>query len=172
MLKTCLVRYVRYEISCVFLLMIGRPLLKHFCALVTDALTSELPDGGAAARPCASISSENDWSRIDERRDHFSPCDSARCQLAAGCVLSRLWRVQSLGNVQFERLYDAYDALADRMRAATFSYDQLRWTEETMTPEWLAADDESHVKLVQRYRISSTTRDCSIMITFQRLVDG
>lgn len=83
-------------------------------------------------------------------------------------------RVQSLGDVDFARLYDAYDALVDRFTDGSFSYDQVRWTHPRMTVDWLLSAAEldhtiQDVQLVQRYRISSTARDCSIMIAFQRL---
>ena len=85
-------------------------------------------------------------------------------------------RVQSLGDVDFGRLYDAYDALVDRFMDGSFPYDQMRWTHPRMTADWLLSappeEEDRTIQdalLVQRYRISSTARDCSVMIAFQRL---
>lgn len=138
-----------------------------------EALTMELSDGGCAARQTAVL--EEDWNALikDERRDHSLPCLPPLSQcLPSKSVLCRLLRVQSLGDVDFERLYAAYDDLVDRFRDGSVPYDTMRWTHPHMTADWLQnGDDQDDVRLVQRYRISSTTRDCSIMIAFQRLPD-
>jgi hypothetical protein len=140
--------------------------------------------------------SNEDWKTLmkEERGDHSLPCvpsastplnksdpswlssNTESSLLPSRSVLCRLLRVQSLGDVDFERLYDAYDALVGRFRDGTIPYDTMRWTHpHTGTADWLLSQEKTadqtmdDVCLVQRYRISSTTRDCSIMIAFQRL---
>ena len=117
-------------------------------------------------------------------RDHTKPCLPPATILSPSCVLYKLLQVQSLGDVDFQKLYAAYEDLVDRFRDGSYSYDQMRWTHPQVTADWLTgrsvgreaptyaeSDDpiQESVRLVQRYRISSTTRDCSIMITFQRI---
>ena len=117
------------------------------------------------------------------KRDHYDPCTDVagvdgRSALPELCVLSKLLHVQKLGDVDFDQLYRAYDDLADRFYSRSFSYDNMRWTNRQLTSDWLQQADqlidlqpclEQSVRIVQRYRVSSTTRDCSIMITFQRV---
>ena len=136
--------------------------------------------------------SDEDWNTLmrEQRGDHSLPCvppaTTPECNhswlgntstlLPPRSVLCRLLRVQSLGDVDFERLYDAYDALVGRFRDGSMPYETMRWTHpHTGTADWLLSQEKTSdqtmddVRLVQRYRISSTTRDCSIMIAFQRL---
>jgi hypothetical protein len=138
--------------------------------------------------------SDEEWNTLmkEERGDHSLPCvpplittpTPPKCHshswnnllLPSRSVLCRLLRVQSLGDVDFERLYDAYYALVGRFRDGSMPYDTMRWTHpHTGTADWLLSQEKTtdqtmdDVRLVQRYRISSTTRDCSIMIAFQRL---
>lgn len=113
---------------------------------------------------------EDDFSCMFADKDHYGPCCNETYRLPKDSVLGRLRRVQRLGDLEFKKLYEAYDALADRMRNETFSYERLRWTHDQMSPDLCFSDPQ--VDMVQKYRISSTARDCSIMITFQRLSDG
>ena len=99
------------------------------------------------------------------------PCLPPMSCLDPKSVLCRLLRVQSLGDVDFERLYAAYDDLVARFRDGSLPYDKMRWTHPHMTADWVQSDGQDDIRLVQRYRISSTARDCSIMIAFQRLPD-
>lgn len=136
----------------------------------------ELSDGGNS-RPTETVQlEENDWNSLirEEKRDHSLPCLGPLSCLWSRSVLSRLLKVQSLGDVDFGRLYAAYDDLVVRFRDGSLPYDKMRWTHPHMTADWLLNEDPidqpmDDVRLVQRYRISSTTRDCSIMLTFQRL---
>ncbi|KAI9560297.1 Inositol-pentakisphosphate 2-kise [Daphnia sinensis] len=168
-------------------------LLKHFCTLVMDALTMEICDGVDVDQTVDDIreakESQEDWNRLikEERNDHSLPClppqirktgPAIAASLPSRSVLCRLLRVQSLGDVDFGRLYDAYDALVCRFRDGSVPYDTMRWTHpHTGTVDWLLSQEKTtnqtmdDVRLVQRYRISSTTRDCSIMIAFQRLAN-
>ena len=75
----------------------------------------------------------------------------------------------------------------DRRRGKHGCRPQMRWTHPQCTADWLlspppaadaadAGDSDAEdvdlqpaIRLVQRYRISSTFRDCSIMISFQRI---
>ena len=138
--------------------------LKSFCSLVMEALTE------CTARQ---LLVEEEWSALitDERRDHSLPCLPPMSCLDPKSVLCRLLRVQSLGDVDFERLYAAYDDLVARFRDGSLPYDKMRWTHPHMTADWVQSDGQDDIRLVQRYRISSTARDCSIMIAFQRLPD-
>jgi hypothetical protein len=148
--------------------------LKSFCSLVVDALMMQLPldneDIETTIQP-KDRSVPVDWAAVmQERRDHHMPCQSPNTSpLVQGSILSKLLRVQSLGDVDFGRLYGAYDTLVDRFHDGSQSYDKMRWTHPQMTADWLTATDEDDIRLVQRYRISSTTRDCSVMITFQHV---
>lgn len=147
--------------------------------------------------PALAESELEDWNALmkEQRGDHSLPClppvvvttpecndswlpGSSNTRLPSRSVLCRLLRVQSLGDVDFERLYDAYDALVGRFRDGSVPYETMRWTHpHTGTADWLLSQEKTSdqtmddVRLVQRYRISSTTRDCSIMIAFQRRLD-
>ncbi|XP_046462392.1 inositol-pentakisphosphate 2-kinase-like isoform X1 [Daphnia pulex] len=177
--------------------------LKHFCTLVMEALTMEICDGPTDQSvqgvhcPALEESELEDWNALmrEQRGDHSLPClppvvvttpecndswllGSCNTRLPSRSVLCRLLRVQSLGDVDFERLYDAYDALVGRFRDGSVPYETMRWTHpHTGTADWLLSQEKTSdqtmddVRLVQRYRISSTTRDCSIMIAFQRRLD-
>ena len=160
-----------------------------------EALTMEICDGPATDQTVHGNHlpvSDEEWNTLmkEERGDHSLPCvpplttpTPPKCHshswnnlLPSRSVLCRLLRVQSLGDVDFERLYDAYDALVGRFRDGSMPYDTMRWTHpHTGTADWLLSQEKTtdqtmdDVRLVQRYRISSTTRDCSIMIAFQRL---
>jgi Inositol-pentakisphosphate 2-kinase len=159
-----------------------------------EALTMEFCDGPTdqTAQGDQSADSDEDWNTLmrEQRGDHSLPCvppaTTPECNhswlgntstlLPPRSVLCRLLRVQSLGDVDFERLYDAYDALVGRFRDGSMPYETMRWTHpHTGTADWLLSQEKTSdqtmddVRLVQRYRISSTTRDCSIMIAFQRL---
>lgn len=147
--------------------------LKTFCLLVLEALTIQLPDNNEKAVESLQPDRVNqviDWTAVmQERRDHHVPCQPPSANsLVQGSILSKLLRVQSLGDVDFGRLYGAYDTLVGRFCDTSLSYDKMRWTHPQMTADWLTATEEDDIRLVQRYRISSTTRDCSVMITFQR----
>lgn len=166
-----------------------------------EALTMEICDGptdqSVQGDYCPALAeSDEDWNALmrEQRGDHSLPClppvvvttpecnDSwllgSNTRLPSRSVLCRLLRVQSLGDVDFERLYDAYDALVGRFRDGSVPYETMRWTHpHTGTADWLLSQEKTSdqtmddVRLVQRYRISSTTRDCSIMIAFQRRLD-
>lgn len=158
------------------LIHLNRP-LKSFCNLIMEALMAELPDHGPSSRETPVQREKMDWaSWTEERRDHYLPCVPPQKGLLPGrCVLAKLLGVQSLGDVDFERLYLAYDQLVARFLDDSLPYDRMRWTHPEMTADWLTDENGTSdsvvddVRLVQRYRISSTTRDCSIMITFQRM---
>ena len=148
--------------------------LKSFCSLVVEALTMQLPSGNENVE--STIQSKDrsvpvDWAAVmQERRDHHLPCQPPNANpLVQDSILSKLLKVQSLGDVDFSHLYGAYDTLVDRFHDGSQSYEKMRWTHPQMTADWLTATDEDDIRLVQRYRISSTTRDCSVMITFQHV---
>ena len=157
-------RLKRKKIPTKLLNVFGCRPLKSFCSLVMEALTE------CTARQ---LLVEEEWSALitDERRDHSLPCLPPMSCLDPKSVLCRLLRVQSLGDVDFERLYAAYDDLVARFRDGSLPYDKMRWTHPHMTADWVQSDGQDDIRLVQRYRISSTARDCSIMIAFQRLPD-
>lgn len=148
--------------------------LRSFCALLIEALTAHLPSraAGSTADP-VSLDEWAEWTK--DRRDYYSPCLAPNSSvLPSRSVLSQMLQLQSLGDVDFERLYDSYDGLVDRFLNGSLPFDRMRWTHPSMTPDWLTKDheeDEESIRLVQRYRISSTARDCSIMIAFQRIVE-
>lgn len=174
--------------------------LESFCAVVIQSLLSPVAGDGEKATPEASSSlwPPADSARFHrwfkeaqaqaEGRNHVDRClatsGANRAALAADCVLSRLLDVQSLGDVDYATLYAAYDQMVGRFVDESFSYDNMRWTHPQMTADWLNAavtqDVMPHmdmglqesIRLVQRYRISSTSRDCSIMIAFQRIDPG
>lgn len=147
--------------------------LRSFCALLIEALTATLPSraAGSTADPVG-VDEWAEWTK--DRRDYYSPCLPPNSSiLPSRSVLSQMLQLQSLGDVDFERLYDSYDGLVDRFFNGSLPFDRMRWTHPSMTPDWLTKDheeDEESIRLVQRYRISSTARDCSIMIAFQRIV--
>lgn len=148
--------------------------LKSFCSLVVEALTIQLPSDNENVE--STIQSKDRSVPVDlaavmqERRDHHLPCQPPNANpLVQDSILSKLLKVQSLGDVDFGHLYGAYDTLVDRFHDGSQSYEKMRWTHPQMTADWLTATDEDDIRLVQRYRISSTTRDCSVMITFQHV---
>ena len=179
--------------------------LQNFCALVIQSLLTAVAgdeDGEAVASVTSTCSPTwSDGAHVQQwfneaqaqERNHVDRCVASVAALPANCVLARLLDVQSLGDVDFTTLYDAYDAMVKRFVDDSFSYDNMRWTHPQMTADWLSAataaaaaaavtEDveevvpptidmalQESIRLVQRYRISSTSRDCSIMIAFQRI---
>ena len=144
-------------------------------------------DVADAGQPLAAWCWEDEWfdeASAQGSRDHFEPCQvPVDRSLPVDCVLARVLHVQSMGDVDFGRLYKAYDQLVEHFYDGSFSYDNVRWTHPQMTADWLDSSAnttdafspradlalQQAVHLVQRYRISSTSRDCSVMIAFQRI---
>lgn len=171
--------------------------MENLCTLVIKSLLQKVAYDDDAVHPSGEdtlVDDEVEISRANvdnwfnaineqKKRNHLDACQATTrtTRLPADCVLSKVLHVQSLGDVDFGRLYAAYDRLVDCFRDQSFSYENLRWTHPQMTAQWLDDVQTKHVlphvdvtlqesvRLVQRYRISSTSRDCSIMITFQRI---
>lgn len=164
--------------------------------MVIQSLLNAVDDDDSNSTTSSWSSSSSSWTwsgaQIEEwfneaqaeERNHADRCvatGSKDSALPANCVLSKLLHVQSLGDVDFATLYAAYDQMVKRFIDDSFSYDNMRWTHPQMTADWLGApvtEDvlphmdmslQESIRLVQRYRISSTSRDCSIMIAFQRI---